>query len=212
TTGGIRLIIVQDGHRGGCSHSCTNGECSCPACWELGLNGKDCSPSPQETEVVCAADGITIKMSGCVIGDNEVQLIDGNCETTLNANGTESILATKLNECGTTAFHKGDCIMFSNQVIFTPPPLNGIRLDKRIAAQVDCFFNATAQATNYFTAVNGSTPQGIQLKSVFSLGEDQISPNKFLTEVKIFEDDRYAEETELSHGLISRIVFKMFYF
>lgn len=52
-------------------------------------------------------------MSDCVIGDNEVQLIDGNCETTLNANGTESILATKLNECGTTAFHKGDCIMFS---------------------------------------------------------------------------------------------------
>ena len=41
---------------------------------------------------------------------------------------------------------------------------------------------------------------------MFSLGEEQISPNEFLTEVKIFEDDRYAEETEFRQGLSGKIV------
>ena len=39
---------------------------------------------------------------------------------------------------------------------------------------------------------------------MFSLGQEQISPNEFLTEVRIFEDDRYEEETEFSFGLISK--------
>jgi hypothetical protein len=62
----------------------------------------------------------------------------------------------KKNQCG--------YLCFQNQVIFTPPPVNGLLIDKKISAQVDCFFNATAQASNYFSVVNGSTPQNIQLK------------------------------------------------
>lgn len=33
---------------------------------------------------------------------------------------------------------------------------------------------------------------------MFSLGQEQISPNEFLTEVRIFEDDQYEKETEFS--------------
>ena len=40
---------------------------------------------------------------------------------------------------------------------------------------------------------------------MFSLGQEQISPNEFLTEVRIFEDDRYEEETEFRYGLSSKV-------
>ena len=57
---------------------------------------------------------ITFKIvSDCVVGDNTVELIEGTCKAVKNQNGTYHLLGTALNECGTSAFHKGDCIMFS---------------------------------------------------------------------------------------------------
>ena len=63
-------------------------------------------------------------VSDCVIGSNQVQLTDDSCKATVNENGT-AILSTELNECGTTAFHKGDCIMFS---VCHPKSLDGSNL------------------------------------------------------------------------------------
>ena len=62
---------------------------------------------------------IFLIVSDCVVGDNTVELIEGTCKAVKSQNGTQHLLATALNQCGTSALHKGDCIMFSVKRHFT---------------------------------------------------------------------------------------------
>ena len=59
-----------DGNNAGCSHICNPEEniCECPECSILDEDGKTCVADPSMLEVSCSFNGITARVSQCLLG------------------------------------------------------------------------------------------------------------------------------------------------
>ena len=99
----IEQMSCADGTNGGCSHFCTDNECSCPPCWSLGVDMKTCSPDDGTVTIQCDASAMSVTVAKCVLDGNDVAgatLVDGVCAAT--ESGDDWVISTDLDGCGTT--------------------------------------------------------------------------------------------------------------
>ena len=101
TDKGTEALSCTDGMNGGCSHFCTDNQCSCPTCWVLEKDMKTCAPTDGEVKITCLAESMHLAINECVIEDNSgFELLDSSCTPTLT-NGVWEV-DTALDGCGTT--------------------------------------------------------------------------------------------------------------
>ena len=101
---GVSALSCADGTNGGCSHFCTDNECSCPSCWTLDATDmRTCAPDAGTVGITCSSDSMEVTIDKCVLAGNDVAkatLDDGVCGAT--DDGDNWLVSTALDGCGTS--------------------------------------------------------------------------------------------------------------
>jgi len=139
---GTSALDCADGQNGGCSHFCTDNQCSCPTCWTLdGTDMRTCSPDAGTVGISCSSDAMEITIDKCVLAGNDVSkatLDDGVCKAT--DGGDNWIVTTALDGCG-TSFNldsASQVVDFSNTFAMPPTVVNGLVMSRSVGLDFQC--------------------------------------------------------------------------
>ena len=120
-------------NNGGCSHTCSNSECSCPPCWTLKSDGLGCQPEADKVTLSCASTSMGLKVDKCVLdgyaaGDAYAGS-DGNvaaCKMQAVDNGDFYQVSSNLNDCGTAVdFSDASKLDYTNKLTIPAEVLEG---------------------------------------------------------------------------------------
>merc|ERR1712113_309238 len=162
-------IIDCSSNNGGCSHTCSNSECSCPPCWTLKSDGLGCQPEADKVTLSCASTSMGLKVDKCVLdgyaaGDAYAGS-DGNvaaCKMQAVDNGDFYQVSSNLNDCGTAVdFSDASKLDYTNKLTIPAEVLEGgITLNAPIEWEYTCSYK-----TEYEVEANMDTKLEIHQSS-----------------------------------------------
>jgi len=162
---GIERLNCSDGMNGGCSHFCTNNECSCPSCWELGPDMQTCGPEPNKVAINCESSDMNVTIDQCVLQGQDVSkatLDDGKCTAKLEGNNW--VINTDLDGCGTDFKIDDDSeiIDFKNALTMAPEIKNGLVMSRQLSLDFQCRYDTSIDDISAErTIVGGSISSGL---------------------------------------------------
>merc|ERR1712113_266143 len=126
-------IIDCSSNNGGCSHTCSNSECSCPPCWTLKSDGLGCQPEADKVTLSCGNTTMGLKVDKCVLdGYAAAEAYAGSddtvaaCKMQAVDNGDFFQVSSNLNDCGTAVdFSNESKLDYTNKLTIPAEVLEG---------------------------------------------------------------------------------------
>jgi len=180
----VEKMSCTDGQNGGCSHFCSDNSCSCPTCWELGADLKNCHPSDGMVTITCSSEEMTLSVDKCVLASaDDMKLLDPSCKPELNDDKYD--VSTGLDSCGTTFELDADSqiVTFTNQLIAPPEIVNGLIMSRSTAMEFECQYGtAYDDVSNNRTVIGGKVVTSASAqKGTFGTGSLGFSLNFYTT-------------------------------
>merc|ERR1712127_389684 len=181
-----------DDNNGGCSHICAGSVCSCPPCWTLNEDGRNCAIESGRATVTCRNDGIDVVIDKCVAADveqNQIHLKSSECGATEESD-TEWKVSTGFADCATEIQIVDEKLAISNTLMIGGAIAGGLRLSNDHEIGFTCKYNNVATASKSFSAATETV--------VFDINEEAPTDLSFGFNLVPFESDQFATEVDLA--------------
>ncbi|CBY11854.1 unnamed protein product [Oikopleura dioica] len=176
----VQMASCFDGQHGGCSHHCSASVCSCPPCWTLGADGKQCEFEAGKAQVMCSGAGAKITIDKCAlvgIDQNSIHLTDTTCYAT-EENADSWKIVTGFSDCGTQLGFSEDKFTLQNTLTLGYAVVGGRVVSRKYEIDFSCNYNNIAAASSTIQASN----------VFFGFG------------LSFYESDAYTTQADLTNG------------
>jgi len=183
---GMERLNCADGMNGGCSHFCTNNQCSCPSCWLLGPDLQTCGPEPNKVAINCESSDMNVTIDQCVLQGQDVSMAtldDGKCTAKLEGNNW--VINTDLDGCGTefNLDNDSEIIDFKNALTMAPEIKHGLVMTRQVSLDFQCRYDTSIDDISAErTIIGGSISSGLSgsggltFDLTFFTGSDYATP------------------------------------
>merc|ERR1712127_758454 len=181
-----------DDNNGGCSHICAGSVCSCPPCWTLNEDGRNCAIESGRATVTCRNDGIDVVVDKCVAADveqNQIHLKSSECGATEESD-SEWKVSTGFADCATEIQFVDEKLAISNTLMIGGAIAGGLRLSNDHEIGFTCKYSNVATASKSFSAAAETV--------VFDIDEEAPTDLSFGFNLVPFESDQFATEVDLA--------------
>ncbi|CBY12472.1 unnamed protein product [Oikopleura dioica] len=152
----VQTASCFDGNNGGCSHHCSASVCSCPPCWTLGADGKQCEFEAGKAQVTCSGAGAEITIDKCAlvgIDQSSIHLTDTTCSAT-EENADSWKIVTGFSDCGTQLGISEDKFTLQNTLNLGYAVVGGRVVSRKYEIDFSCSYNNIATASSTIEASN----------------------------------------------------------
>merc|ERR1712176_88277 len=152
----IANASCYDGNNYGCSHYCSASVCSCPPCWTLGDDGKQCQFESGKAQVTCSATGAEITLSKCAlpgVDPNTITMNDAAC-VAVEENADTWKISAGFSNCGTEISMSNGKLLLGNTLKIGEAVVNRMVVGGSFEINFSCSYNNVASASKAINAVN----------------------------------------------------------
>merc|ERR1712127_653401 len=181
-----------DGNNGGCSHICSGSICSCPPCWTLNEDEKNCEITNGKARVTCRNDGMDVVIDKCVAVDVEqssIHLRNSDCGA-IEESDSEWKVSTGFSDCGTEITFVDNKLAIANTLMIGGAVVGGLRLTNNYEIGFTCRYNNAATASKSFSAQAETV--------VFGINEEAPTELSFGFNLQPYESDQFTTTTDLA--------------
>nr|CAC83959.1 Oikosin 6A protein [Oikopleura dioica] len=193
----VQTASCFDGNNGGCSHHCSASVCSCPPCWTLGADGKQCEFEAGKAQVTCSGAGAEITIEKCAlvgIDQSSIHLTDTTCSAT-EENADSWKIVTGFSDCGTQLGFSEDKFTLQNTLNLGYAVVGGRVVSRKYEIDFSCSYNNIATASSTIQASN------VLFGDItFDINQDQPAELSFEFGLSFYETDAYTTQADLTNG------------
>jgi len=193
----VQTASCFDGNNGGCSHHCSASVCSCPPCWTLGADGKQCEFEAGKAQVTCSGAGAEITIDKCAlvgIDQSSIHLTDTTCSAT-EENADSWKIVTGFSDCGTQLGFSEDKFTLQNTLNLGYAVVGGRVVSRKYEIDFSCSYNNIATASSTIQASN------VLFGDItFDINQDQPAELSFEFGLSFYETDAYTTQADLTNG------------
>nr|CAC83962.1 Oikosin 6D protein [Oikopleura dioica] len=193
----VQTASCFDGNNGGCSHHCSASVCSCPPCWTLGADGKQCEFEAGKAQVTCSGAGAEITIDKCAlvgIDQSSIHLTDTTCSAT-EENADSWKIVTGFSDCGTQLGFSEDKFTLQNTLNLGYAVVGGRVVSRKYEIDFSCSYNNIATASSTIQASN------VLFGDItFDINQDQPAELSFEFGLSFYVSDAYTTQADLTNG------------